>query len=277
MGRSIGSYEIVKLIGEGTFGRTFLGKHIIFPDVKACLKEAKIFEDATQNKMYENLFREEAEVIAKLQHPSLVVFRDYLEVPSSHGLTQILILNYVEGTPLDDLVGEFGPVNDMHLCWILDRVLGALSYLQGRWQIIHCDIKPGNIILNVPEHEATLVDLGLAAINPVEWSKAKGGTPGYLPPEFGMGLPPIPASDIFSLGKVALMLTGGDPLKSTFPEDMDPRLRDFLDPWIRHDPRERPDNPDKLRYDLAQLRVQIFGQSTCTEMFKFRNGKEWTP
>lgn len=264
---NIGEYTVVKQIGEGSFGRTFLGKHTCLPDVKVCIKQEK-----TGQKPYTDLFREEAAVIAKLRHPSLPSFMGYMELGGDIG--QVLILPYIEGTPLDKELEKNGAIHDEHICWIMDRLLGAASYLHGRWNIVHCDIKPGNIILDIPEHNASLVDLGMATVNPVEWTKAKGGTPGFLPPEFNCGLPPIPASDIYSLGKIALVLAGGDPIKGDFPPDMDPRLRDFFEPWIRHDPRERPSNADKLRHDLSKIRMAIFKQTSCKELFRYRDGRK---
>lgn len=262
----VGEYEIVKQIGEGSFGRTFLGRHKILKSVQVCIKQEKTGKDP-----YIGLFREEAEILAKLHHPSLPSFMGYMEMGGSLG--QVLLLSYVDGKPLDKLLTKHGPVDDEHLCWIIDRIFGALSYLHGRWNIVHCDLKPGNVILDIPDHNATLVDLGMASANPVEWTKAKGGTPGFLPPEFSVGLPPIPASDIFSAGKIALVLAGGDPIKGDFPADMAPLLRAFFEPMIRHDPRERPQSVDPLRSELARIRHKVFGRSTCAEQFKYRNGK----
>jgi len=268
----IGNYKVKKQIGEGAFGRTFKGVHKLLK-VTACIKQEK-----TGEKPYTELFREEAAILAKLRHPSLPSFIDYLEEPLPVG--QILILSFIEGVPLDEFVrteinsdGEpivKKPIDDEHICWIVDRLLSALSYLHGRWQIVHCDMKPGNIILDVEDHNASIIDLGMAAWKPDEWSKSKGGTPGFLPPEFSSGFPPIPASDIYSLGKIICSISGGDPLRGSLPDDMNPELKKFFEPWIRHDPKQRPQNCDKLRTDLMKLRRKVFGSSTCKEKFKFR-------
>lgn len=262
----VGSYNVTKQLGEGSFGRTFLGEHVLLKGLKACIKQEK-----TGQQPYMDLFRDEAATVARLRHPSLPSFVDYREEGGDVG--QVLILSYIEGEPLDKLVegGKF--VDDEHICWIIDRILGACSYLHGKWNIVHCDLKPGNIIVDIPDHNATVVDLGMAYFKPDDLAKAKGGTPGYLPPEFGVGLPPIPASDIFSIGKIALFLAGGDVIKGEFPSDMDKRLVDFFSPWIRHDPRERPQGVDKLRFELGELRKKVYGRSSTREQFKFRNGK----
>ncbi|MBU1032613.1 protein kinase [Patescibacteria group bacterium] len=273
----IGSYEIESQIGEGAFGRTFKGRHCILKDVHVCVKQEKI-----GSKPYTDLFREEAAIIARLRHPSLPSFMDYKEMPPPVG--QVLVLSWIEGEPLDKAVKTetlsdgtlvaAKPIDDEHICWIVDRILSALSYLHGKWQTVHCDIKPANIILDTPDHNATVVDMGMASLKPDEWSKAKGGTPGYLPPEFGTGLPPIPASDIYSVGKIVCFISGGNPAKGEFPDDMDSRLKEFYETWIRHDPKTRPQSVDQLRYELTKLRKEVFGRSSCQEEFKWRNGRK---
>jgi serine/threonine protein kinase len=268
----IGHYKIKKQIGEGAFGRTFLGEHNIL-DIQVCIKQEKTGQDP-----YTKLFREEAAILAKLRHPSLPAFIDYIEEDLPIG--QILILSYIQGTPLDTFVqttynsdGEpivKKPIDDEHILWIIDRLLSALSYLHGKWQIIHCDLKPGNIIIDIDDHNASIIDLGMAAWKPDEWSKSKGGTPGYLPPEFSNSFPPIPASDIYSLGKIICSISGGDPLRGTFPDDMNSELKTFFETWIKQDPKQRPQSCDKLRHDIAKLRHKVYGRSTCKEKFKFR-------
>ncbi|PIR94083.1 hypothetical protein COT97_03285 [Candidatus Falkowbacteria bacterium CG10_big_fil_rev_8_21_14_0_10_39_11] len=268
----IGHFKRVKKIGQGAFGETFIFEHEIL-GVKACVKR-----ELRQEEPYMTLFREEAAIIAKLRHPSLPSFMDYKEYPKPIG--QLLFLSYIEGEALDKTIemkmnddGEITigkPIDDEHICWIIDRLLGAVSYLHGKWNIVHCDIKPANIILDVPDHNATLVDLGMAALKPQEFSQAKGGTRGFLPPEFAAGLPPIPASDIYSIGKIACCLAGGDVLKGEFPADMEEKLKEFFSPWLRYDPTKRPQNADELRYELAVLRKNIWKRSTCREQFKFR-------
>jgi len=268
----IGNYKVLSLIGEGSFGRTFKGEHNILK-VPVCIKQEK-----TGVKPYTELFREEAGVIAKLRHPSLPTFMDYAEMGGAIG--QVLILSFVEGTPLDKLCEANAdgiaqkPIDDEHICWIVDRMLGALSYLHGKHSIVHCDMKPANVIIDIPDHNATVVDMGMASINPDGMTKSKGGTPAYLPPEFNIGLPPVPESDIYSVGKIVCFMTGGNPMTGTFATDMNPKLRAFFEPWIRHDPTKRTNSTDKARYELGKLRHEVYGRTSCLEEFKFRHASK---
>lgn len=264
----VGNYKVVAQIGEGAFGRTFKGEHKILK-VPVCIKQEK-----TGQKVYMDLFRDEAAIIARLRHPSLPTFIDYAEMGGDVG--QVLVLSFVDGEPLDKLAGATPdgladkPIDDEHICWIIDRILGALSYLHGRHNIVHCDIKPANIIVELKDHNATVVDLGMASDKPNQASKAKGGTPAYLPPEFGVGRPPVPESDIYSTGKIVCFLSGGNPMTGTFPDDMNPAIRAFFEPWVRHDPTKRPNDADKLRHELSLLRKQVWGRTSCLEEFKYR-------
>lgn len=196
----ISDYNLLRILGEGAFGRTYLGEHVSL-GTPACVKQEK-----TQQRPYTDLFKEEAALVAKLRHPSLPSFMGYLEVPGDVG--QILIMSFIDGQSLDKVVQE-GAVADEHICWILDRILGALSYLHGRHHTVHCDLKPANVILEISDHQATIVDFGMAFSRPDGRSRAKGGTDGFMPPEFALGKPPIPASDLYAVGKIGVALAGG--------------------------------------------------------------------
>ena len=154
--------------------------------------------------------------------------------------------------------------------WILQRLLSALSYLH-YLGIIHCDIKPANIILHTQEHNAVLVDFGLCVLDPTADTLAKGGTEFYVPPEFVLGLPPIPASDIYSLGKTAVFLAGGDPRTGTAPADMCDPLRKLLRSMTLQDSLARPGDARKLHQQLTDIRRQVYGRTETREEFKLRN------
>ena len=261
-----GSYKIKKLLGEGAFGRVYAGHHWLLPNVRVVIKQEK-----TQEEPFKTMFRDEAELLAKLRHHACPTFLDYLEEPGDVG--QLIVMSFIDGTPLDKLVAEKGPIDDEHICWILDRILSGLGYLHGRWNMVHCDIKPANAVLDIDDHQVTLVDFGLATLKPDDETLAKGGTPGFIPPEFALGYPPIPASDLYSVGKVGIALAGGDILQGEPPADMHPLLQEFLGKLVRRDPKERPQEADPLRNDLHALRKRAWGRTTCVEMFKHRGVK----
>lgn len=258
---NIGPYTVERQISEGAFGRTFLGRHKLLGE-PICLKQEKTGDPA-----YMDLFREEAKILWHIHHVSLPTLKDYLEHPD---FGQVAVMSYIEGESLAELLQGKGPVDDEHICWIIQRVLDALSYLHYK-RAVHCDIKPANIILDVPTHNAVLVDFGLTIVGPGAASRAKGGTPHFVPPEFLQGLPPIPASDLFSLGITAVALSGGNILNGTLPGDMHPTLAQFIQRMIRRDPMARPQDARKLNQELAGLRKSIFGRTSTREDFKLRS------
>lgn len=252
-------------LSEGAFGRTFIGRHSILSECKVCIKQEK-----TGQADYQKLFREEAEMLWKLSHPSLPHIKDYIVHPDPD-IGHIMVLSFIEGQSLDTVVGQ-GTIADEHLCWILDRIMNALSYLH-YGGLIHSDLKPENVILDIAEHNATLVDLGMAVRASVRGVKAKGGTPCYMPPEFELGKSPTPASDIYSLGIMALYMSGGNIQNGEPPTDMHPKLKDFVNRMIRRNPESRPQDVDAIRTELFQLRKEIWGRSSCLEIFKRRSDK----
>jgi serine/threonine-protein kinase len=259
----IGPYDVISQISEGAFGRTFLAKHRVL-GVKACLKQEK-----TGDPIYRKLFEAEARLLWDIHHDSLPTLKDYLVDPD-YG--QVIAMSFIEGECLEDLVEKRGAIDDEHICWILQRVLDALSYLHHR-HVIHCDIKPQNIILDIPEHNAVLVDFGLYAADPDSQTLPKGGTRFYLPPEFLLGLPPLPAADLYSLGMTAVHIAGGDVRTGVLPKDMHPDLQAFIGEMIRRDPVARPQDAGALNRSLTTLRKRVFNRTATLEMFKHRGDK----
>ena len=260
MARIIGQYEVVRKIGEGSFGRTFFGTHRIL-GTPVCIKQEKTGEPA-----FKKLFRHEAELLWGLHHASLPTLKDYHETGD---FGQLMVMSYIEGENLAAMVAAHGAIDDEHVCWILQRALDALSYLHYHG-VIHCDVKPENLICHTKEHNAILVDFGLYAANPSRTTKALGGTEHYMPPEFAQGLPPIPASDIYALGKTATYLLGGRPESGALPNDTAPALAASIASMIRHDPRSRPQDARELSREITGARKKIFGRTATLEEFKYR-------
>lgn len=254
--KNIGNYTIVRNLSEGAFGRTYYAEHSILK-TPVCLKQ-----EATGDRTFKSWFREEAKLLWDVCHPSLPTLKDYFESPE-----QIMVMSFVPGDNLEKVKKERGAVDDEHICWILQRCLDALSYLHYKG-IVHCDIKPQNIILHTHEHNAIIVDFGLCTVGPDAHTKPKGGTEDYLPPEFLLGKPPIPASDIYSLGKVAVFLSGGNPAtgKGKFCKP----LEDLVNRMIRLDPLARPQDAREINNEISRIRKDVWGRISTLEEIKFK-------
>lgn len=260
----LGPYRVIRQISEGSFGRTFYAEHSVL-GVPVCVKQEK-----TGDPDYTRLFREEARLLWDVRHSSLPTLKDYQELPDAG---QIMVMSFIAGEELQALTERRGFVADEHVCWILQRLLDALSYLHYHG-VVHGDVKPANVILDIEHHNAVLVDFGLFVGRPSATSKAKGGTPLFIAPELTDGKPPIPASDLYAVGATALAMAGGNLPSRSLPPDMHPELAALIRRLLRHDPLARPQDARELNHEITQLRQAAFGRTSTREAFAFRTGRK---
>ena len=251
MSAVIGNYEVIRKIGEGGFGRTYEARHITL-DERACLKQ-----NSNLSKEDAEILRREAKIMWNINHYSLPVMRDFFKAPDG---SYALVMQYIDGKELQKTIEKHKAIEPETVCWITQRLLNALYYLNS-FGVIHGDVKPGNIIVQPDIHNAVLVDYGLSSVRPRYNSKAIGYTPLFAAPEVTAGKPPIPASDIYSLGLTMLFALGGDPMKKEFPADINPKLQEFFSEMIRYNPLDRPswDKCDLIQ-KLSDTRLEVFGR-----------------
>lgn len=114
-----------------------------------------------------------------------------------------------------------------HLVWVLRRALAALGWAH-KQGILHGNIDPAHILIRPHDHMLWLVDWCWAVVNPATTGQGfKALNEIYSAPEVHERGRPTPAADLYSLGKVAIHLAGGDPATKTLPE-MDARLQRFI-------------------------------------------------
>lgn len=250
--KKLGSYEIVKVIGEGGFGITYEGRHLLNPELKACLKQnLHISEEDAKI-----LFRE-AYLLARVHHRSLPAFRDIYRLPDS---SVVLAMSFIEGKSLDKIIIKHKALHPEEVSWISERCLDALYYLH-REGIVHGDVKPSNLIVQPGKHNVFLVDCGLSVVRPTSTSKPVGYTKVFSAPEIFQGKPPIPESDIYSLGLTMLYGWGGDPVAKTHPNYVPLPLQEFVNRMIHHNPLERASwEKEDLIKKLSDARYEAFGR-----------------
>jgi len=150
-------------------------------------------------------FAEEARRAASVSHPNVVTMFDE---GRSDG-ESFMVMEYVRGKTLRDVVADRGPLPAHEAARIVAQIAAALDAAHEAG-VIHCDVKPANVILD--EHgTAKLADFGIAraARGPREHELI--GTARYIAPERVAGEPPTERSDIYSLGLVAYELLAGQP------------------------------------------------------------------
>ena len=178
-------------------------------------------------------FFQEARVAAMVRHPGIV--KGY-GLNRKNGLYYI-VMEYVDGYNLGQLLERKKRLSEYDVLAVAESVAGALDFAWTRHRIVHCDIKPENIMVN-SDGAVKLSDLGLSHTISL-LSKASGGqaaeivgTPAYMAPELISGESAVDCrSDIYSLGATMYHLATG---RTLFPLDgNDDILRAHVDPAMR--------------------------------------------
>lgn len=249
----LGSYRIIRQIGEGGFGRTYEARHILL-DEKACLKQNLHLTDADAA-----LLRQEAKLLWQVHHHSLPALRDFFAAPDD---SYVLAMTFIEGKGLDKVVAKHTAIHPEDVAWVGQRLFNALYYLHSHG-IIHGDVKPSNVIVQPAEHNAVLIDYGLSTLRPTHASRSAGYTAVFSAPEVVNGKPPLPESDLYSLGLTMMYALGGDPLTKTLPNHVPDPLRKFCEDLTATDPRTRPRwEHDDLVSRLSEVRLTAFGRKS---------------
>lgn len=233
-----GKYRIEKVLGQGTFGITYLASYAttiegalgkMAVDIKVAIKEFFMSEVNQRNEQthgvegssstiftnYRIKFRKEAQNLASLHHPHIVQVTDVFDENN----TTYYVMQYIEGMSLDSFIASKGRVSAEDTILIAAQIGQALSYMHQR-HMLHLDLKPGNIMLD-KQGQVHLIDFGLSkqydSNGEPESSTSIGmGTPGYAPIEqanrMGQGKQFQATIDVYAFGAtVYKMLTGRRP------------------------------------------------------------------
>jgi hypothetical protein len=206
-----GKYRIISVIGEGEYGRVYLG-HDIELDRPVAVKEllrSRAETSAEEWQRHRARFVREAQTGGSFTHPNLV---GVYALESDDDDNLYLVSEYVEGGSLEELLEESAPLPVERAIDIALDVCRAIQVLQQR-EVVHRDIKPSNILI-AGDGTAKLADLGIAQLGQdtrrTQAFAAHPGTPAYKSPEQATSTGSLDQrSDIYSLGLVLYeMLTG---------------------------------------------------------------------
>jgi serine/threonine-protein kinase len=203
-------YQLLQTLGSGGMAVVYRAKDLTLERYVA----VKILRpDFSKDESFRKRFHQEAKAAANLSHPNIVTVHDF----GLDGDRLFIIMEYVPGTNLKAIIREQGTLGvNKALDLIIQASLG-IGYAH-RAGLIHCDIKPHNMLVS-PDGRLKVTDFGIAralsTILPDETNTYVWGSPQYLSPEQATGLSPSPASDVYSLGVVLYeMLTGKLPFYS---------------------------------------------------------------
>ncbi|MDQ3996722.1 MAG: serine/threonine protein kinase [Gemmatimonadota bacterium] len=243
-----GRYDLVRELGHGSFGRTFLARERT-TDRPVAIKVLDR-RGAADWKAHE-LFEREATVLRSLRHHGVPEVHDLFRDVWDGAPAAFLVMEYVEGASLGQMIDEQRQLEPAEVVHVFLELLGILDYLHGRVPpVLHRDLKPSNIILR-PDGAPALVDFGSVRrvfLGAEEAGSTVAGTYGYMPYEQYMGQA-SPASDLYALGATFLhLVTGRPPRDFMTPEGRiqvpdplpgDPRLTPVLARMLRSSPAER--------------------------------------
>ncbi len=213
-------YKIIKPLGKGGFGATFLAKDISLPGDPICVIKQLCPSTTTTSvlDMARQLFEREAETLGKIgHHPQIPRLLGYFECKKHFHLVQ----EYVSGSTLKQEVKKQGRFTEEQGKKFITEILPVIDYIHTQG-VIHRDIKPANIIRRSQDGHLVLIDFGAVKdhVNQTYISTGTGetaftnisiGTSGFAPPE-QMALRPVYASDIYALGVTTIfLLTGKTP------------------------------------------------------------------
>jgi serine/threonine-protein kinase len=229
-GRILGErYVIVRQIGQGGFGRTYLAEDSNRFRELCVLKE---FSPQVQTpyvlQKAEELFQREASVLYKLQHPQIPRFREMLKVNLDGKEYLFLVQDYVEGQTYNSLLNtrkqQGLKFTEIEVRQLLQQILPILEYIHSLG-VIHRDISPDNLILRNSDQLPVLIDFGgvkqVAAAVASQYYQSGAGSPavgtllgkiGFAPPEQMQSGMVYPHSDLYALAvTVLVLLTGKQP------------------------------------------------------------------
>lgn len=267
-------YRIVKLLGTGGFGETYVAEDTQRPGSPVCVvKQLKIVsDDPATHDLAHRLFSAEAETLERLGHhaqiPRLLA---YFEANYAFYLVEEMI----DGRLLRSELASRRPRSQNYVLKLLQDLLPVVGFVHGEG-VIHRDIKPANIIRRQSDQRLVLIDFGavkqisnqLADTRARKTSTVGIGTQGYMPSEQSAGLPGF-YSDIYALGVTAIeALTGipayaikrspkGELLWQHEAPNAHPQLVQILATMVRYDFNARYSSAWAVLEDLNAIAPEV--------------------
>lgn len=249
-----GRYTILRTLGQGGFGITYLGIQAGL-NRQVAIKEFFMKEHCERNSQNSHVragtqgsqatverfkakFIKEAQTLSALNDPHIIRIYDIFE---ENG-TAYYVMEYIDGGSLKDLTARQGSLPEAEALFYVRQLAEALDYIHSQ-KVLHLDLKPANVLIRMPKREAVLIDFGIAKRYDEEGEQTSstpvGISKGYAPLEQYQqgGVSNFsPATDIYSLGATLyfLLTATTPPEASRLYEEGLPALPAFVSPSLRH-------------------------------------------
>ena len=266
------TYKIVKLLGEGSFGKAYLAK-CDKEDKKYVIKQV-MMEGMTDQEKRETF--NEAAILKKLDHPNIIKFKEvFLQRKPTEALN--IVTEFADGGDLSQKIEQQKkkPFPESQILDYITQICLALQHIHKK-KIIHRDLKSGNVFL-MKSGIVKLGDFGIAKGLKSTWEKAKTmvGTPYYLSPEIITNKPYDSKSDIWALGVLLYeLMTFKMPFNAVSlpllsikinrgvyqppPGIYSSEIKDLLKKCLTLEPEKRPSIDEILKLPLIKNRINNF-------------------
>lgn len=209
-------YQLLEHLGRGGMSDVFRARDLMLERYVAI---KVLHENYSNDEAFQKRFRQEARAAANLSHPNIVTVHDF-------GLDQgqlFIVMEHIPGKDLKSLLRQRGRFSVEEAIPLIVQACAGIGYAH-RAGLVHCDIKPHNMIVT-PDARLKVTDFGIAralsTIMPDERADVVWGSPQYFSPEQATGEAPSPASDVYSLGVVLYeVLTGALPFSAPTSEEL---------------------------------------------------------
>ncbi len=238
-------FRVRQLLGSGGIGEVYLAyDRTLEEDVALKLLSREVEEDEA----HISILKTEVKYARRVQHPSVCQVYDLFEASGYVFFT----MKYLDGETLSQLLHRIGRLpSEKALELASDLSLGLTAI--HREGILHCDLKPGNVMIDSEGH-IKICDFGLVSVNDSS-APIRGGTRRFMAPENLAGGRPTERSDLYSLGLVVYeMFTGQHPFDEHRGTYRPPKSLPGVDAQVEHmilsclesDPADRPASADQV-------------------------------
>jgi serine/threonine protein kinase len=266
-GQAVGRYEVLATIARGDRTTVCLARHLGL-GLEVALKELRGFRST--DRLMVQRFLQEARRAGSMSHPNIVIVHDHFECDG----TPCIAMEYLSHGSLRDYCRC---LDLAQIVGVLEGVLSGLAHAEVRG-VVHRDLKPENIMVTA-EGRVKICDFGIASATHAVCTWAGIPTPrtltesdAYTAPEWALGHPVGPWTDLYSVGVIAYELLVGRPPSRELvgPAALAPALGGWVQDLLAQEPHRRTSSAYVAWDSLEEIAIDLWGP-------RWRRGARITP